>query len=210
MTDITTTSQAPTSEAGAERAADLAAGAKEQAANVASIAKDQATRGVQRRRPGQGRRLRGRRRSQGRLRRRPPAAARPGRRAVRQGRRAGRATSAASSAPWPPPATPGPAKDIVAAVADQADGMSQRLSDGGLDRTLEDARRLARNRPGLFLAGAALAGFVAARVARTADTGALKEAASPSQGTNGAHGQATLGSAPTSPSRRPRRSDPRR
>ena len=75
----------------------------------------------------------------------------------------------------------GVAKDIVAGVADQAEQMSRRLSDGGLDRTLEDARRLARNRPGLFLAGAALAGFVAARVARAADTDSLKQAATRSE-----------------------------
>ena len=93
----------------------------------------------------------------------------------------------------------GPAKDIVAAVADQADAMAQRMRDGGLDRTLQDARRLARNRPGVFLAGAALAGFVAARVARTADTEALKQAASPSQGTNGSNGHGQPGPLPTSP-----------
>ncbi len=78
----------------------------------------------------------------------------------------------------------GPAKDIVAGVADQAQQMSQRLGDGGLDRTLSDARRLARNRPGLFLAGAALAGFVAARVVRAADTDGLKQAATGSNGSS--------------------------
>ena len=90
----------------------------------------------------------------------------------------------------------GPAKDIVAGVADQADQMSRRLGDGGLDRTLEDARRLARNRPGLFLAGAALAGFVAARVARVADTGSLKQAATGSNGSS-AGGAGDPGPAPT-------------
>ena len=79
----------------------------------------------------------------------------------------------------------GVTKDIIATFADQAEQVSQRLSDGGLDRTLEDARRLARNRPGLFLAGAAFAGFVAARVARAADTDRLKQAASPSDGSAG-------------------------
>jgi uncharacterized phage infection (PIP) family protein YhgE len=81
----------------------------------------------------------------------------------------------------------GAAKDLVATFADQAEQMSRRLGDGGLDRTLEDARRLARNRPGLFLAGAALAGFVAARVARAADTDSLKQAAAPTTTGNG-HG----------------------
>lgn len=79
----------------------------------------------------------------------------------------------------------GVAKDLVTGVADQAEQMSRRLGDGGLDRTLEDARRLARNRPGLFLAGAALAGFVVARVARAADTDSLRQAAAPSASGNG-------------------------
>ena len=87
MTDITTTSQAPTSEGGAERAADLAASAKEQAANVASSATQQAVSvAAERGRPGQGGRRRSGRRGQGRPDRRPPAAARPGQRAVRQDR----------------------------------------------------------------------------------------------------------------------------
>lgn len=92
----------------------------------------------------------------------------------------------------------GMAKDLLKSVADQAEQISSRLSEGGLDRTLEDARRLARNRPGLFLAGAAVAGFVAARVARTADTDALKQAVSPNGGDSNGSGfsQSSLGSAP--------------
>jgi hypothetical protein len=96
----------------------------------------------------------------------------------------------------------GPAKDIVAGVADQAQQMSQRLGDGGLDRTLADARRLARNRPGVFLAGAALAGFVAARVIRVADTDSLRHAATGSNGSSssGASGSAGLGLSSTTTS----------
>jgi hypothetical protein len=79
----------------------------------------------------------------------------------------------------------------VSGVADQAQHLSQRLSGGGLDGTLADARRVARNRPGMFLAGAALAGFIAARVVRVADTDRLKEAAT---GATNASGQGALGS----------------
>jgi hypothetical protein len=82
----------------------------------------------------------------------------------------------------------GMAKDLVDGVAEQAQGISSRLSEGGLDRTLEDARRLARNRPGLFLAGAALVGFVAARVARNVDTESIKQAVDPHKASNGANG----------------------
>jgi hypothetical protein len=95
----------------------------------------------------------------------------------------------------------GPAKDIVATVADQAKQVSQRLGDGGLDRTLDDARRLARNRPGLFLAGAALAGFVAARVVRVADTAGLKQAATGSNGSSaGGPGDPSFARTATTPS----------
>ncbi len=165
---------------GTEQAAHTAAAAKDQAANVAASRQGPGSeRRVDGRRGGQGRRVRG-----GRRRRRtssPMPASSCARRPTSSRRRSRRwsATSAASSARWPTPATPDVAKDIIATFADQAEQMSQRLSDGGLDRTLEDARRLARNRPGLFLAGAALAGFVAARVARAADTDSLKQAASP-------------------------------
>ena len=74
----------------------------------------------------------------------------------------------------------GLARDLVAQVAVGTQRVAQHLQQGGLDRTLSDARRLARNRPGTFLLGAAAAGFVAARVARSADTTALKDAATQS------------------------------
>lgn len=76
---------------------------------------------------------------------------------------------------------PGMARDVVQQVASQARQMADRLGQGGLDRTLADARRLARNRPGVFLFGAAAAGFLVARVARNVDTHSLAEAAKPTQ-----------------------------
>jgi hypothetical protein len=82
---------------------------------------------------------------------------------------------------------PGLARDLVQQAAGQVQQMAQRMEQGGLERMLSDARRVARNRPGTFLLGAAAAGFVAARVARSADTTALKEAATPDHG-NGANG----------------------
>jgi len=101
----------------------------------------------------------------------------------------------------------GVAKDLVATFADQAEQMSRRLGDGGLDRTLEDARRLARNRPGIFLAGAAAAGFVAVRVVRSADTESLKQAASPRTTANG-HGGGDNGEIQSASVARPLASDP--
>jgi polyhydroxyalkanoate synthesis regulator phasin len=78
---------------------------------------------------------------------------------------------------------PGTTQHLVAELADRTEQIGHRLADGGLDRTLADARRIARNRPGLFLAGAALAGFVTARVFRLTDTASLADAA---HRTNGA------------------------
>lgn len=48
-------------------------------------------------------------------------------------------------------------------ITSLADGLEQR----GIDGVLEDVRRFARRRPGLFLLGCATAGFAAARVLRT-------------------------------------------
>jgi len=75
--------------------------------------------------------------------------------------------------------SPGVARDMVASVADRAEQFARRLDEGGLDRTLDDARRWARNQPGVFLGVAAALGFVAIRVVRSADTDSLKQAASP-------------------------------
>src|SRR5436190_3450479 len=76
----------------------------------------------------------------------------------------------------------GIARDVVSQAASSAAQVSQRLQQGGVDQMFADARRVARNRPGTFLLGAAAVGFIAARVARSVDTTALKEAATPSNG----------------------------
>jgi hypothetical protein len=93
----------------------------------------------------------------------------------------------------------GLAKDAVATVADQAQQLSRHLGDGGLDRTLEDARRFARNRPGTFLAGAAVAGFVVTRLLKAADTDGLTQAATAGhESHNGGHNDdAPLAASPT-------------
>ena len=174
MTDLTEPTQAPAPEGASDRAASTASAAKEQATSVAASAAGEA-KAVAAEAAAEAKDVLADARQQLRT----QAEEQSAKVASLVGDIGGqlRTMAAAGEA--------GPAKDIVAAVADQADGVSQRLRDGGLDRTLEDARRLARNRPGLFLAGAALAGFVAARVARTVDTGALREAASPGHSTNG-------------------------
>jgi hypothetical protein len=47
--------------------------------------------------------------------------------------------------------------------------VADRLDDGGIDGALDEARRVARQHPGMFLTGAALSGFALARVLRHAD-----------------------------------------
>ena len=164
MTDITTP-QAPVT----ERTPEQAAGAKDQAVNVAATAADEA-KAVASEAAGEVKDLFADTREQ----LRSQANEQSNKIAALLGDIGGQLRKMADAGDT------GMAKDVIATVADRAESMSSRLGDGGLDRTLADARRVARNRPGFFLAGAALLGFVAARVARTVDTGALKEAVAPS------------------------------
>ena len=188
MTDITEPNPAPAlpPEGAREEASGAAAAAKEQAANVATSAKDQATavastaaeeaKAVASEAAAEAKSLVADARQQLRA----QADEQSEKVASLVGDIGGQLRNMADAG------DAGVAKDLVAGLADHAEQMSQRLG-GGLDRTLEDARRLARKRPGWFLAGAALAGFVAARVARAADTDSLKQAATPAATGNG-HG----------------------
>jgi hypothetical protein len=49
--------------------------------------------------------------------------------------------------------------------------LAARLDDGGLDQMLDDVKRFARNRPGVFLLGALGAGFVVGRLLKAVDLG---------------------------------------
>jgi len=57
-----------------------------------------------------------------------------------------------------------PVVSLVGQAANTTDRMASRLDEGGIDGLLDDTRRLARNRPGMFLLGALGAGLVAGRV----------------------------------------------
>ena len=104
----------------------------------------------------------------------------------------------------------GIARDVVSQAASSAAQVSQRLQQGGVDQMFADARRVARNRPGTFLLGAAAAGFIAARVARTVDTTAIKEAATPSNGHNGSATSTGYGEGAQSATTQPSLSTPAR
>ncbi|MER6692213.1 hypothetical protein [Streptomyces minutiscleroticus] len=70
-----------------------------------------------------------------------------------------------------------PAASLVQQMAERGHVLADRLDRQGPGELLEDVRDFARRRPGLFLAGAALAGFAVSRLGRgvTAADGAPDE-----------------------------------
>jgi len=60
----------------------------------------------------------------------------------------------------------GPLGDLTRSATDQLSSFAQRLDEGGVENLMQDVRRFARRRPGMFLLACAGAGFVAGRVAR--------------------------------------------
>jgi vacuolar-type H+-ATPase subunit E/Vma4 len=65
----------------------------------------------------------------------------------------------------------GPAGDLVRQVASKGHDVAGYLENADPERLLEDVRGWARRKPGLFLLGAGLAGFAAARLAKGAKQG---------------------------------------
>lgn len=65
---------------------------------------------------------------------------------------------------------------LVREAAQRTDELAQRLDTGGPTAVLDDVAEFARRRPGLFLVGTGLAGFVAGRLLRNADLGQVKDA----------------------------------
>jgi hypothetical protein len=95
--------------------------------------------------------------------------------------------------------SPGLAQDVIRDISQRADAVRNRLDERGIEGALDDAKRFARNRPGLFLAGAAAAGLLVGRVIKTTDTHALVEAAKPTSGTDqGALSTSSFGELPSS------------
>ena len=58
------------------------------------------------------------------------------------------------------------AADAARQLGEGVTGFAQRLEERGFDGTVEDLRQFATRRPGLFLLGAAAAGFVTVRLGR--------------------------------------------
>jgi len=60
----------------------------------------------------------------------------------------------------------GPLANYVESAAEEIRRTAARLQEGGFDGVLNDTRRFARERPGLFLSAAAIGGFAAGRLLR--------------------------------------------
>lgn len=78
---------------------------------------------------------------------------------------------------------------LVRSLADSAQRAARRLDEGGPDAVLEEARRMGREHPARFLAVAAAGGFFAARLVRSTDTDAVKQAVSGQGGDDRSSGQ---------------------
>jgi hypothetical protein len=74
----------------------------------------------------------------------------------------------------------GAVADFTQQAASSVHRMAQTLDDKGPSGVVADVKTFARKRPGLFVLGAVGAGVVAGRLIRSLDTGAVAEAAKPS------------------------------
>jgi hypothetical protein len=77
-----------------------------------------------------------------------------------------------------PTASQGPVVDVTRQAADGVQRLAQTLESKRPEEVLEDVKRFARQRPGMFVLGALGAGFLAGRLLRTVDTAAIKDAVS--------------------------------
>jgi hypothetical protein len=69
--------------------------------------------------------------------------------------------------------------DVTEQAASSARHLAGSLDDRGVEGIIEDVKRFARRRPGVFIAGAVAAGIVTGRLIRSLDTGAVMDAAKP-------------------------------
>jgi hypothetical protein len=69
----------------------------------------------------------------------------------------------------------GAAARTVSQVGDRLTGLADDMQQRGVGGILDDVTNFARQHPGQFVLGAAVAGFVVGRVVRNVDTGAITE-----------------------------------
>jgi hypothetical protein len=95
-----------------------------------------------------------------------------------------------------------PVTRLTHQAADNVERLASRLDDGGLDVVIEDVKRFARNRPGLFLAAALGAGFVVGRLIKAIDIGEVVKSDGPPSGNGsgvGSPGAAAVVESPIPP-----------
>lgn len=85
--------------------------------------------------------------------------------------------------------------DLARQASGQLQSLAGRLGEGGIDGILQETQRFARRRPGLFLAGAAAAGFFGGRLLRGGKAAQGADAGSPAQGS----ATSAMAPAPSSP-----------
>jgi hypothetical protein len=69
------------------------------------------------------------------------------------------------------PESAGPVGDYARQIGEKVQALAERVESGGFDGVVDDVRRFARRRPGVFLFGAAAAGFAVGRLVRSSTGG---------------------------------------
>lgn len=87
-----------------------------------------------------------------------------------------------------------PVAQFAQTAADQIRRQGQKLDEGGLEGLVDDVKRFARNRPGVFLLGTVAAGFLAGRVGKHADLKQTMEQAKSELSSGGDQGSSDQGS----------------
>jgi hypothetical protein len=170
MTNTTTTEDQSRAGQVTESAKEVAGTAREQAGAVTSTAKDEAASVMHDART-QGRRLADQSRHQLRQ-----TADEQGQRLAATLRDLGsqlHGMAAGTTAPK------GMLADFTEQAASSARQLAGSLDDRGVQGVIDDVKRYARRRPGVFIAGAVAAGIVTGRLIRSLDTGAVMDAAKP-------------------------------
>ena len=89
-----------------------------------------------------------------------------------------------------------PAAELVRRAGERARTTAQHLEQRGSQGVVDDISRFARNRPGLFLLGAAGLGFAVGRLVRNTDTGSIVDAARNELSAAGPTGSSAAGTPP--------------
>jgi hypothetical protein len=80
----------------------------------------------------------------------------------------------------------GPLGDYMRQTSQRIHGMADRIDERGAQGIVDDVQDFARRRPGMFLAGAAFAGFVTGRLVRGMAAAQSSAGTSPSDGNGSA------------------------